>query len=83
MEEHVRCQIRLETAAEANDFVNIINQSDSKYRYIVENFSGTERVSARSLLGVIYATADFNSEMFLVNDTENGFFPASIDKYRV
>ena len=83
MEEYVRAHIRLNTTMEANDFVAALNSDGSTDNYSVENFSGAHRVNARSLLGVIYATVEFNDNMYLVNETTNGKFPSSIDKYRV
>ena len=44
---------------------------------------GVYRANARSLLGVMYAMTDFNDEMYLVNETEDGEFPFAVDKYRV
>jgi len=43
---------------------------------------GKHRVNARSYLGMIYASAEFGDHMFLVNETEDGVFPAFINSYR-
>lgn len=83
MEEYIRAHIRLNTPREADTFVAEINCDGTSDHYAIEDFSGTNRINARSLLGVIYALTEFNDEMFLVNDTNNGKFPSSIDKYRV
>lgn len=83
MEEYVRAHVRLNTVAEATSFVAALNADGTPDRYILENFNGIHRVNARSLLGVIYATTEFNDNTFLVNETTNGRFPSSIDKYRV
>ena len=39
-------------------------------------------VNARSFLGVLYMSAEYNDNLFLVNDTEDGKFPFFVDKYR-
>lgn len=83
MEEYIRAHIRLTTSKEASEFVAEINSDGTADHYSIEDFSGTNRISARSLLGVIYALTEFNDEMYFVNDTVNGKFPSSIDKYRV
>lgn len=83
MEEYIRAHIRLNTPREADTFVAALNGDGTSDHYTIEDFSGTNRINARSLLGVIYALTEFNDEMFLVNDTVNGKFPSSIDKYRV
>lgn len=83
MEEYIRAHIRLNTPREADTFVAEINRDGTSDHYSIEDFSGVNRINARSLLGVIYALTEFNDEMYFVNDTVNGKFPSSIDKYRV
>lgn len=79
---HTRAHIRLMTTAEASAFVASLNTDGAANKYVVENFDGTHRVNARSLLGVVYALSDYNDNMFLVNETEDGVFPHFIDAYR-
>lgn len=79
---HTRAHIRLSTTAEASSFVAQMNADGTTDKYIVEDFNGTQRANARSLLGVIYALSDYNDQMFLVNVTNDSVFPAFIDAYR-
>lgn len=80
---HVRAQLSLETAREVSNFVKDINSDGSVNKYTLENFDGTLRVSARSLLGAMYASMEFDGKVFLVNETEDGYFPSFVDKYRL
>ena len=80
---YVRAHIRLNTAAEANDFVAAMNSTGSVDKFIIEDYNRIQRANARSLLGVIYALSDYNDEMYLVNETNDGIFPSCVDKYRV
>ena len=79
---HSRAHIRLNTTAEAGVFVAQINTDGTTDKYIIEDFNGTQRANARSLLGVIYAMSDFNDEMYLVNMTRDGVYPSFVDAYR-
>lgn len=78
----VRAHIRINTTQEATEFVRQINSDGSINKYIITDNAGTYRANARSMLGVIYAMTDFADEMYLVNETEDGMFPSTIDKYR-
>ncbi len=80
---HIRAHIRLNTMAEANEFVKSINSDGTVNKYTIEDFDNRHRVDARSVIGVVYAMTDFNDEMYLVNETEDGEFPSFIDAYRV
>ena len=79
----IRAHIRLDTPQEASEFVQLMNSDGSTTKYTITDASGKYRVSARSLIGVIYAMTDFNDEMYLINETEDGVFPHMFDKYRV
>lgn len=79
----IRAHIRINTTQEATDFVQAINADGSVNKYVITDSSGAYRANARSLLGVIYAMTDFNDEMYLVNETEDGKFPYVVDKYRI
>lgn len=79
---HVRAHIRIDTTEEASRFVSELNGDGSTNKYVIENFNCESRINARSLLGVIYAMIEHQDEMFLVNETNDGFFPSFIDKYR-
>lgn len=77
---HTRAHIRLNNQTEAMGLVQALcNQSDD---FSIENFNGDRRINAKSIIGVMYATLDFNDEMFLVNDA-GGVIPSSVDVYRV
>lgn len=80
---YTRTHIRLTTHKDAADFVSRLNSDGTTDKYIIEDFIGTQRANARSLLGVIYAMSDFNDEMYLVNVTNNGVYPNFIDTLRV
>ena len=82
MEPHVRAHIRLDTTDEVVNFVGELNSDGSINKYYLENFNGNCRVNARSFLGVLYMSSEYNDNLFLVNDTEDGKFPFFIDKYR-
>ena len=81
---HSRAHIRFNTTTEATKFVTELNGDGTANKYMIENFDGSCRINARSLLGVIYAMTEHRDDMFLVNETVDGFFPSAIvDKYRV
>lgn len=79
----IRAHIRLNTPQEASEFVQLINSDGSVTKYTITDATGKYRANARSLIGVIYAMTDFNDEMYLINETEDGVFPHVIDQYRV
>lgn len=77
---HTRAHIRLNNQTEAMGLVQALcNQHDD---FSIENFNGDRRINAKPIIGVMYATLDFNDEMFLVNDA-GGIIPSSVDVYRV
>ena len=81
---HTRAQISLETGKDVSQFIQELNSYDSDGKWMLENFDGTYRVNARSFLGVMYASVEWNGEIYLYKaDAENFEFPAFIDKYRV
>ena len=77
-----RAKIRLDTSKEALSFVKDVNSDGTAIKYIIEDKEGNYRVSARSLLGVLYASAEFGGELYLVNETNDNPFPSFVDKYR-
>ena len=79
----IRAHIRLNTPQEASEFVQLINSDGATTKYTVTDATGKYRANARSLIGVIYAMTDFNDHMYLINETEDGVFPKTIDQYRV
>jgi hypothetical protein len=76
-----RAHIRLETRKDIFDFLSLMTSLQDFY--YIENSTGEIRIEASSMLGVVYATADFGEEMYLVNNTNDGDFPAQLNKYRV
>lgn len=83
MKEHIRAKIRLNTMKEIETFIDQLNRIGGTDKLMVEDFEGKQRVSARSVVGMLYAMTDFNDDMYFVNDTNDGVFPNFIDAYRV
>lgn len=83
MKEHIRAKIRLNTMKEIETFIDQLNRIGGVDKFMVEDFDGKQRVSARSVVGMLYAMTDFNDDMYFVNDTNDGVFPNFIDAYRV
>ena len=83
MREHIRAKIRLNTMKEIETFIDQLNRIGGVDKFMVEDFDGKQRVSARSVVGMLYAMTDFNDNMFFVNDTNDGIFPNFIDAYRI
>jgi hypothetical protein len=79
----IRAHIRLNTPQEASEFVQMINSDGTTIKYTITDDTGKYRANARSLIGVFYMMTDFNDNMYLINETEAGIFPHTIDKYRV
>ena len=81
MNNRIRAHIRLTSQAEVMTFI----QSLSKFNdsFTIENRTGVHRVNAKSVIGVMYTMFDFPEEMYLVNDTRDGFIPAFVDEYRM
>ena len=78
----VRAHIRLNTTQDAIDFVKLLNADGTINKYTIENSAGN-CADARSLLGVIYMMSDYCDDCYLVNKTQDGFFPSCIDTFRV
>lgn len=79
---HVRAQIRLDTSKEVLDFVSMINRDGTADRYVAEDFDGSYRMNARSMMQMLCAMAEFCGKIFLVNDTHDGVFPDEVDRFR-
>ena len=77
---HVRAKIELSSRENIIDFIYALCDGSTDF-FSIENFNGTMKVNARSILGVIYAVTEFDA-LFLINDTTDRRFPASIDKFR-
>lgn len=80
VKEHVRAKIKLGNEDDVRDFIVTLCDGTMN-KYMVENRDCSERVNARSLLGMLYASSSFD-ETYLVNITDDGSFPSGIDKWR-
>lgn len=77
----MRKKLHIITEQEANTFVDFLNSKDNQCIYYIEDEFGMRRVNARSILGVLYAVHDFNDQLYLVNHTFQGSFPAWVNDY--
>ena len=76
---HTRTEIRLTTDRDISAFIQTaMNSSDE---LVLENFDGSRRVSASSMLGVMYAAAEFG-QVFLVNVTNDAVISAEFNQFR-
>lgn len=76
-----RAHIYLDTQKKILDFMSIMTkQTDT---FMLENLDGKERANASSMLGVLYASGDYGDEMYLVNETNDGFFPNELEAFRI
>lgn len=78
---NIRARINFETESDIVRFITIINESKDTYR--LEDFRGEHAVNPASMLGLLYARADFSNGMYLINLTNNGVFPSEINDYRI
>lgn len=79
---HVRAQLKIMSNQDAVQLVSILNSDGTADKYVIEDYEGNHRVSARSLLGVMYMGMEHTEDMFLVNMTNDGKFPSTIDQFR-
>lgn len=79
---YTRAQLLLKGESDVTDFVSLINRECPVDKLILENKDGSLRINPRSVLGVLYALGDFRDEMFLVNASNDGIYPAGISKFR-
>lgn len=78
----IRAHIRLETTADVTRFVNGFTGVGGSDEFVVETADNNYRVSARSLLGMMYMASEHANSMYLVNHTNEGSFPHFIDEFR-
>lgn len=78
---HVRAQINVTTQTEILKLISNLSNLDDTFT--VENFNGSIRVNARSIMGMLYITAECGDQLYLVNNTHDGVFPALLDELRV
>ena len=76
-----RMKLVLATVEAVNAFMNVMSKQDDEY--LLENETGSIRVSAKSQIGVLYMTTEIGNSFFLVNMTHDGMFPdmLSVDGY--
>lgn len=79
----IRAHIRFNTPISVDKFVRALNSDGTTDKYTIENEDRDYKVNARSLLGVIYMSTEFNDNTYIVNETQDGFFPHFIDDYRI
>ena len=81
MSNHIRAHIRLTNQAEVMVFIQSLSKFNDNFS--IENQKGSHRVNAKSVIGVMYTMFDFPEDMYLVNDSRDGFIPAFVDSYRM
>ena len=79
--ERIRAHIELTTNDDISKFMAVMAGLEDAYS--IEDFEGVQRANAKSTLGVMYAASDYGSQLYLVNDTNDGQFPAALDCFRV
>lgn len=67
------------TQENVQNFITALCIGDSFYDLVNED--GTKCVNARSMLGVLYAIAEFK-DMFLINLTHDGEFPEEVMEFK-
>ena len=78
---HVRAQINVTTQTEILKLISNLSNLDDTFT--VENFNGSIRVNARSIMGMLYITTECGDQLYLVNNTHDGVFPSFLDELRV
>ena len=78
---HIRAHIRLNSQAEVIAFIEALCKFEDSYS--IENGNGKHRVNAKSVIGVMYTMLEFPEQLYLVNDTNDGFIPPFVDAYRI
>lgn len=78
---YTRTAVRLERMRDIEDFVRKLNSDGTTDKYVLENFDGSIKANARSLLGVIYMTTDYEYT-YLVNVSNDGQMPSFVNEYR-
>ena len=71
---HIRAHIRLNTMDEIKAFIDQLNRIGGSDKLMIEDFEGNQRVSARSVVGVLYAMTDFHDNMYLLMTLTMAYF---------
>ena len=77
---YTRAHIRLNNQNDVLNFIAALSKFEDTFS--IENATGKHRVNAKSVIGVMYTMMDFPEELYLVNETNNGYIPAFVDNYR-
>jgi hypothetical protein len=72
-----KVRIHLDTKTDIVDFVNAFDADG----YTLIDGSGRYSVAPKSLIGVMYAWSEWD-DMYLVNETHDGVFPAAVERFR-
>ena len=81
--DRIRAKIVLDTTKSVLDFVQNMTSTNLEDRLTLENFDGSHRVSAKSFLGVMYASTEWGNDIYLINETNDGVFPNFVNNYRI
>ncbi len=80
---HTRTKVRLDRPEDSERFVKLLNSDGTTDKFLLENFDGSFKVDARSVLGVIYASVEWAGETYLVNTTRDGVYPSGIREFYI
>lgn len=80
MSTHRRMPISITTQRQGFEFIKALGGLNDSFS--IENFDGSARVDARSMMGVLYALSEMAEDMYLVNNTNDGEFPITMEQYR-
>ena len=80
---YFRAHICLYGQNDAVKFVSLLNSDGTPTKYMLENSDATERVNARSLLGVLYFITEHSDDTWFINMTDPDMpLPSWIDGFR-
>ena len=80
---HSRAKVRIDRPEDAEKFVKMLNSDGTTAKFLLENFDGSFKVDARSILGVIYASVEWAGETYLVNTTRDNVYPSGIREFYI
>jgi transcriptional regulator of NAD metabolism len=76
MKMKVRKQIRLNTIEDVKHFMEAIDGTNDEY--ILQDESGSMTADAHTMMGIMYAASAFNKKVYLINLSEDGYFPSGL-----
>lgn len=74
-----RVQIRLNSWMEALELIQQLSSLEDSFS--IESRSGTRRVNAKSVLGVLYTMHQYGDGLYLVNNTHAGMIPNCVEPF--